>query len=68
MSTSASAHAELSSLATIVDDVARRVTTIAERTTGTADDWLATELFHVERSLGDAQRRLTKLSRRTKPA
>lgn len=59
-----SPHAELSSLAATLDDVAKRVTEMAERTAGTADDWLAGELFQVERSLGEAQRRLSGLSDR----
>ncbi len=57
-------HAELSSIATALDDLARRVTEIAERSTGTDDDWLATELFEVERSLGEARRRLSTVSDR----
>ena len=50
--------AELSSLASLLDDLTRRVTDIAERSSGTDDDWLAVELFQVERSLGEARRRL----------
>ena len=57
-------HAELSSLSATLDEVAKRVTDIAERTTGTDDDWLAGELFAVERSLGEARRRLSGLSNR----
>jgi hypothetical protein len=50
--------AQLSSIATALDDLTRRVTEIAERSAGTDDDWLATELFEVERALGEARRRL----------
>jgi hypothetical protein len=66
MSTPGSPHAELSSLAATLDDVAKRVTEIAERAAGTADDWLAGELFQVERSLGEAQRRLSTLTDRVR--
>ena len=59
-------HAELSSLTATLNEVARRVTELAERTSGTADDWLASELFQVERSLGEAQRRLSGLSDRVR--
>lgn len=50
--------AELSSLATALDDLSRRVTDIAEGLTGTDADSTAVELFEVERALGEAQRRL----------
>lgn len=55
---------ELSSIASVLDDVARRVTAIAERSSGTEVDWLAADLFQVERSLGEARRRLAKVTRR----
>ena len=58
--------AELSSIATVLDDLARRVTAIAERATGTSDDWLAADLFQVERSLGEARRRLASIQDRTR--
>ena len=60
----ASPHAELSSLTTTLEDVAKRITELAERASGTPDDWLATELFQVERSLGEARRRLNTISGR----
>jgi hypothetical protein len=41
-----------------LDDIRRRVTAIAEGATGTDLDWVATNLFEVERSLGEAGRRL----------
>ena len=53
-----SPRAELSSITTALDDLAGRVTRIAESSTGTDLDWLATDLFEVERRLGEARRRL----------
>ena len=64
MADTAPAAAELSSITAVLDDLARRVTEIAERSTGTQDDWLATELFQVERSLGEARRRLASIDDR----
>ncbi len=52
--------AELSSLATALDDLARRVTSLAEGLANEQQD-LATELFEVERSLNGARRRLSKV-------
>lgn len=52
--------AELSSLATALDDLTRRVTTLAEGLANEQQD-LATELFEVERSLNGARRRLSKV-------
>lgn len=49
---------ELSSIASAVDELAGRVTRIAEESAGTELDWLASNLFDVERSLLDAGRRL----------
>ncbi|MGH9283407.1 MAG: hypothetical protein ACRD0S_10790 [Acidimicrobiales bacterium] len=56
-----SAAAELSSLATALDDLARRVTAIAERCETERRDGLATELYQVERSLTAARRGLAKV-------
>ena len=53
-------NAELSSLATALDELSRRVTTLAEDLVGEKED-LATELFEVERSLNGARRRLRKV-------
>lgn len=53
-----SAAAELSSLATALDELAKRVTTIAEDLAGTRRDDLATELYQVERALAGARRGL----------
>jgi hypothetical protein len=49
---------ELSAISTALDDIRRRVTAIAEDSSGTDLDWVATNLFEVERSLGEASRRL----------
>ena len=53
--------AELSSLATALDELAGRVTAIAERLSGGDRDDVAVELFEVERALGGARRRLGRL-------
>jgi hypothetical protein len=50
--------AELSSVATALDELTRRVTGIAEGLSGTDRDDVAMTLFEVERSLATAQRRL----------
>ncbi len=53
--------AELSSLATALDDLARRVTASADAARDAGDEEAARELFAVERSLSTANRRLAKL-------
>lgn len=53
---------ELSSLATALDDLTRRVTAIAERLANTQADWAAQDLFAVERSLRAGHRRLATLT------
>jgi len=53
--------AELSSLATALDELTHRITAIAESLAGTPGDDVATGLFDVERALGAARRRLTHL-------
>jgi hypothetical protein len=55
--------AELSSLNTALEDIVRRVVAIAEPIAGTVDDALASDLFEVERSLQEANRRLTRARR-----
>jgi hypothetical protein len=55
---------ELSSVATALDDLTRRVTAIGEQLANTQADWVAQELFAVERSLNAANRRLTTLNER----
>lgn len=56
---------ELSSLATALDDLTGRVTSIAETLTGTEHDLMASELFEIERALNGAQRRLGRLLERS---
>jgi hypothetical protein len=53
--------AELSSVATALDDLTRRVTGIAERVSGGDRDDVANDLFEVERSLVRAHRLLAKV-------
>ncbi len=55
---------ELSSMATALEDLNRRVTAIAEKLVNTQADWVAQDLFAVERSLGAAHRRLLALNDR----
>jgi hypothetical protein len=57
---------ELSSLATALDDLTRRVTTIAETLANTDADWAAQDLFAVERNLRAAHRRLSTLNERAR--
>jgi hypothetical protein len=54
--------AELSSLATALDELTRRVTAHAEAADGAKDEETARELFAVERSLAGANRRLSRLA------
>ena len=68
MSPPAVPDAELSSLATALEELARRVTAIAEGLAHTQADWVAQDLFAVERSLGAANRRLTALNERLRRA
>ena len=51
-------------MATALDDLARRVTAMAEGLANTEADWVAQDLFAVERSLGAARRRMTTLNER----
>jgi hypothetical protein len=53
--------AELSSVASALDDLTKRVTDIARRASEEGED-SATELFAAERALRGAQRRLAKLA------
>ena len=53
---------ELSSLATALDDLTRRITAIAESLANTQADWAAQDLFAVERSLRAGHRRLATLT------
>ena len=54
--------AELSSLATALDELTRRVTGHAEAADAAKDEETARELFAIERSLSTANRRLTRLA------
>jgi hypothetical protein len=56
------ARPELSTLASTLDDVTRRVSALAEQARDAGDDGLAAELFGVERALTGALRRLGRLS------
>lgn len=55
-------NAELSSLATALDELTRRIGAIADRAAGQHDDEVAAELFAVERALTGAGRRLNRLT------
>jgi len=54
--------AELSSLATALDEFTRRVTVHAESSDAAKDEETARELFAIERSLTNANRRLSRLA------
>ena len=56
-----SAGPQLSSVATALAEMTKRVTQIAEQLSGTERDDLAVVLFEVERSLNTASRRLDKV-------
>ncbi|MBV8235841.1 MAG: hypothetical protein JO085_11875 [Acidimicrobiia bacterium] len=64
----ASDDAELSSITTALDELRRRITTLAERNAGSDDETLAQGLFDVERTLGEALRRLARLGTGTDTA
>ncbi len=53
-----STRSELSSLASTLDELTRRVTALAEGAASGGDDDAATELFAVERALQGALRKL----------
>lgn len=57
---------ELSSLATALEDLTKRVTAIAEGLANTDADWAAQDLFAVERSLRAGHRRLSTLNERVR--
>lgn len=61
-----SSHAELSAVATTLDELVERVTALAERSLEAKDEQGAAELFEVERSLRAAARRLTTIERRSR--
>jgi hypothetical protein len=55
-----SARTELSSVATALVELAQRVTAIGDALTGEERDALSSDLFEVERALGNAARRLNR--------
>lgn len=58
-----STAAELSSLATALDELTARVTTHADAAHAAKDDETARELFAIERALTTANRRLARLAK-----
>lgn len=58
-----SAGPELSSLATALDELSRRVTAMADAYAAARRDDLAVELYQAERDLQGAHRRLVRVSR-----
>lgn len=54
--------AELSSLASSLEELTGRIRRLAEDSAGTEHDAVAQGLFEVERKLGEALRRLTRVS------
>ena len=60
--TMAATSAELSSLATALDELTHRVTVHAESADNVKDEETARELFAIERSLANANRRLSRLA------
>jgi predicted transcriptional regulator len=61
----ASDDAELSSITTALDELRHRITGLAERNARANDETLAQALFDVERTLGEALRRLARLAQAT---
>ena len=57
---------ELSSLTSTLEDVRKRVATLAEQHQSNGNEDLALDLFEVERSLVTGVRRLTKLVNETR--
>jgi hypothetical protein len=57
-------HSELSSLASSLEELTRRLTALAEAAQRDADEESASELFGVERSLNGALRRLRRFADR----
>jgi hypothetical protein len=55
-------RAQLSSMATVLEELAARVTALADSYSGTERDDVAHDLYAVERALKEARRRLAKLS------
>ncbi|MCU1448637.1 MAG: hypothetical protein JWP02_807 [Acidimicrobiales bacterium] len=55
--------AELSSITTALEELAARITGLAERETGSEEEAVVQALFGVERTLGEALRRLERLEK-----
>jgi hypothetical protein len=55
--------AELSSITTALEELAGRITGLAERETGSEEEAVVQALFGVERTLGEALRRLERLEK-----
>jgi hypothetical protein len=55
-------RAELSSLASALAELTRRISAMAEQAAAAEDDELSSELFAAERALRGAQRRLERLT------
>ncbi len=60
--TMSASAAELSSIATALDELSKRVTAHADAADQAKDEETARELFAIERSLGSANRRLARLA------
>jgi hypothetical protein len=58
--------AELSSLASTLDQLAQRIATMGESARNTKREEVAAELFTVERALAGAQRRLARMIERSR--
>jgi cell division protein ZapA (FtsZ GTPase activity inhibitor) len=56
-------RAQLAAVATSLDELTDRITSLAEEMHGSADEQAATELFEIERTLRQAARRLDRLVR-----
>ncbi len=56
-------NAELSSLSSLLAELTKRVTTLADRAAGEQDEDASVELYGVERALTGASRRLDRLVR-----
>jgi hypothetical protein len=56
-----SARAELSSVATTLDELLGRITRLADSLSGDERDVVGVDLFEVERALRGARRRLTRI-------
>ena len=61
------AFAELSSVATALEELLRRVSGIADEISASRQETLSTELYEVERTLSTAHRRLTRLIEGNRP-